>query len=74
MLEYKFADKGKYFIKVDKWFASSQICHKCGTINPEMKNLSKRIMKCMCGLVMKRDHNSAINIKMEGLRMLKSAL
>ena len=74
MLEYKFVDKGKYFIKVDKWFASSQICHKCGTIHPEMKNLSKRIMKCMCGLVMKRDHNSAINIKMEGLRMLKSAL
>lgn len=74
MLEYKFADRGKYFIKVDKWFASSQICHKCGTIHPEMKNLSKRIMKCMCGLVMKRDHNSEINIKMEGLRMLKSAL
>lgn len=74
MLEYKFADRGKYFIKVDKWFASSQICHKCGTIHPKMKNLSKRIMKCMCGLVMKRDHNSAINIKMEGLRMLKSAL
>ena len=27
MLEYKLADRGKYFVKVDKWFPSSQICH-----------------------------------------------
>lgn len=27
MLEYKLADRGKYLVKVDKWFPSSQICH-----------------------------------------------
>lgn len=74
MLEYKLLDRGKYFIKVDKWFPSSQICHCCGTIHPEMKDLRIRTMKCDCGLTMNRDQNAAINIKQEGLRILKSEM
>lgn len=73
MLSYKLADRGKYLVKVDKWYPSSQICHCCGKIHPEMKDLSIRKMVCDCGLVMNRDQNAAINIKREGLRMLKSA-
>lgn len=73
MLEYKLKDRGKYFVKVDKWYASSQICHCCGARHPEMKDLSIRIMRCNCGLLMNRDQNSAINIKNEGLRILKNA-
>ena len=73
MLEYKLADRGKYFIKVDKWFPSSQICNCCGAIHPEMKNLAIRKMKCDCGFILDRDHNAALNIKNEGLRILKSA-
>lgn len=73
MLEYKLADRGKYLVCVDKWFASSQICHSCGTVHPEMKDLSNRTMRCDCGLVMSRDQNAAINIKNEGLRMLNIA-
>ena len=72
MLEYKLADRGKYFIKVDKWFPSSQICHCCGSIHSEMKDLQIRTMKCDCGLTISRDKNAAINIKHEGLRILKS--
>ena len=73
MLEYKLRERGKYFVKVDKWYPSSQICHCCGTLHPEMKDLSIRTMKCSCGLVMSRDQNAAINIKKEGLRILKFA-
>lgn len=73
MLAYKLADRGKYFAKIDKWFPSSQICHCCGSIHPEMKDLSIRIMRCECGLKISRDQNAAINIKNEGLRILKSA-
>lgn len=73
MLEYKLADRGKHFVKVDKWFPSSQLCHCCGTLHPEMKDLRIRTMKCECGLEMSRDKNAAINIKNEGLRILKSA-
>ena len=73
MLEYKLQDRGKFFVKVDKWYPSSQICHCCGARHPEMKDLSIRIMRCSCGLLMNRDQNAAINIKNEGLRILKSA-
>lgn len=70
MLKYKLADRNKYLIKVDKWFPSSQICHRCGKIHPEMKNLQIRTMKCDCGLTIGRDQNAAINILREGLRLL----
>ena len=70
MLEYKLNDRGKYLIKVDKWYPSSQICHDCGTLHPEMKDLKIRTMRCDCGLVIGRDQNAAINILNEGLRIL----
>ena len=70
MLKYKLSDKNKYLIKVDKWFPSSQICHRCGSLHPEMKNLAIRKMICDCGLTISRDQNAAINILNEGLRLL----
>lgn len=70
MLEYKLAERGKYLIKVDKWFPSSQICHNCGTIHLEMKDLSIRVMDCNCGYHISRDQNAALNILHEGLRLL----
>lgn len=73
ILEYKLLERNKYLIKVDKWFRSSQICHCCGSIHPEMKNLAIRTMKCDCGLTINRDQNAAINILQEGLRILKES-
>ena len=70
MLEYKLSDRNKYFVKVDKWFSSSQICYNCGRLHPEMKNLSIRKMICNCGTTISRDQNAAINILKEGLRLL----
>ena len=74
LLEYKLSDRGKWFVKVDQWFASSQICHGCGKKYPEMKDLLIRTMKCGCGVKMGRDQNAAINIKREGLRILKAEM
>ena len=68
MLEYKLSDRGKCFIKVDKWFPSSQLCSYCG--NKKKLTLADRIYKCDCGLIMNRDQNAAINILNEGLRLL----
>ncbi len=73
MLEYKLSDRNKYLVKVDKWFPSSQICHCCGTLHPEMKDLANRKMVCDCGLTINRDQNAAINILNEGLRLLSEA-
>lgn len=69
LLSYKLHDRGKYFIKVDKWFPSSQICSLCGA--KKKMPLSERAYICECGNIMDRDLNSAINIKEEGLRLLK---
>lgn len=74
MLKYKLSDRNKYLIKIDKWFSSSQICHKCGKLHPEMKNLSIRKIICNCGLIMSRDQNAAINILNKGLRLLSEAV
>lgn len=71
MLEYKLQDRGKYFVKVDKWYASSQICSNCG--NKKQMKLSERRYVCECGNNIDRDINAAINIKNEGLRMLEIA-
>ena len=70
MLEYKLQDQGKCFIKVGKHFPSSQLCHRCGRIHPEMKDLRIRIMDCTCGCKVDRDYNAALNIKTEGLKMI----
>ena len=74
MLEYKMSDRNKYLVKVDKWFPSSQICHCCGVLHPEMKDLTIRTMKCDCGLTTGRDQNAAINILQEGLRILNQTI
>jgi putative transposase len=74
MLKYKLFDRNKYFVKVDKWFPSSQICHCCGTLHPEMKNLAIREMICNCGNIISRDQNAAINILNEGLRLLREVV
>ena len=70
-LQYKLEERGKYFIKIDKWYASSQICSKCG--NKQKLELKDRIYKWpKCGQVIDRDYNAALNIKAEGKRILYS--
>ena len=69
MLEYKLSERGKYLVKVDKWYPSSQICSRCG--QKKKLGLGDRWYDCTCGLSIDRDHNSAINILQEGLRLLR---
>ena len=68
MLEYKLEERGKYLIKVDRYFASSKICSVCGKKKEEL-SLSDRIYYCECGNRMNRDVNAAVNIMNEGKRI-----
>jgi putative transposase len=72
-LQYKLEDLGKRLVKVDRFFASSQTCSRCGYRNPETKNLSIRAWDCPeCGAHHDRDVNASINIKNEGMRIALS--
>ena len=60
----------KFVIEVDRWFASSKTCHKCGYVYKGL-TLGEREWTCpICGEHHNRDLNAAMNILIEGQRML----
>lgn len=62
----------KFVIEVDRWFASSKTCHKCGYVYKGL-TLGEREWTChICGEHHDRDLNAAVNILMEGQRMLSA--
>jgi len=69
-LKYKLEDRGKQFIKIDKWYPSSKTCSNCNNINENLQ-LNDKIYTCEhCGLIIDRDFNASINIKEVGSTLL----
>ena len=72
MLEYKSLWNFKYFVKVDRFFASSKICNNCNNKKVDL-TLKDRIYKCeKCGNIIDRDYNASKNILEEGLRIIEN--
>ena len=60
----------KFVIEVDRWFASSKTCHKCGYVYKGL-TLGEREWSCpICGEHHDRDLNAAVNILIEGNKIL----
>lgn len=69
-LQYKLEDRGKLFIKVDKYFPSSKKCSFCGNVKENIE-LNERMYTCeVCNNSIDRDENSAINLVTEGKRII----
>lgn len=61
-LDYKTRWYGSKLVVVDRWLPSSKTCSACGAVKPKL-DLSERIYRCDCGLVMDRDVNAALVIR-----------
>ena len=70
MLEYKARWHNRKIVFVDRFYPSSKTCHNCGYINKELKLSDRRWICPQCGGVIERDHNAALNILDEGLRII----
>lgn len=74
-LAYKIKDRGKPLIKVGKSYPSSQLCHNCGYQYSGTKDLSVRSWECpQCHERHDRDVNAALNIRDEGMRVLREKI
>lgn len=69
-LEYKAAWYGAILQAVDRFYPSSKLCSHCGMKNDSL-TLAQREWDCSsCGAHHDRDGNAAVNIKLEGVRLL----
>ena len=63
LLERKCREYGIQLRIVDRFYASSKTCSRCGHIKKDLK-LSDRVYECTeCGLVIDRDYNAALNLR-----------
>jgi len=61
-LTYKAGWYGLELVIADRWFASTKTCSGCSNVKAEMC-LSERTYEChLCGLIIDRDVNAAINL------------
>ena len=69
-LLYKAEQYGSSVQLVDRWYASSKTCSRCGWRDEDL-TLADRVFICHdCGLAIERDLNAAINIRNEALRLI----
>ena len=60
-MEYKTEMNEVALIVANRWFPSTKLCRKCGTLND--LSLDERIYRCDCGHVEDRDLNAARNLR-----------
>ena len=69
ILQYKASWYNKAIVKIDRWFPSSKLCSCCGYKNKNL-TLKDREWTCPnCNTAHDRDHNAAVNILAEALRL-----
>lgn len=73
-LEYKSLWYNRELVFVSRWYPSSKTCCECGWKNDNLTLKDREFICCKCGNVIDRDINASINIKNEGIRILKEKI
>ena len=63
MLKYKSEHNGKNVIFIGRYEPSSKLCHNCGYINSNLTLKDREWVCPICGELLDRDVNAAINIR-----------
>lgn len=71
MLEYKAAWHDKTIVKINRFFPSSKTCNSCNYIKQDLTLKDRKWTCSNCQTTHDRDLNAAINIKKQGLKLLK---
>ncbi|MFG2286293.1 zinc ribbon domain-containing protein [Streptomyces sp. NPDC048595] len=62
---------GRTFVKVSRWFPSTQLCSHCGALSGPKgrEQLSMRTWTCDCGTTHDRDENAEANLRAAGRKL-----
>lgn len=69
-MNYKAINKGKFVIKINRYYPSSKTCSHCGYQNEELTLNDRKWICPHCNTYHDRDINAAINILVEGKKIL----
>ena len=61
MISYKAEEAGRVVHETHVNFPTTQICSRCGTLNPQMKRGARLLVCIACGMRMQRQENAAHN-------------
>jgi putative transposase len=61
LVKYKQSWRNGQVVEADRWYPSTRLCPRCGTVNPTM-TLADRVFTCGCGHSADRDTNAAVNL------------
>ena len=70
MLEYKEKWYNRKIVFVNRFYPSSKTCHHCGYIKKDLTLKDRQWVCPVCGEIIDRDYNAALNILDEGLRII----
>ncbi len=70
-LEYKCKRERNHLVLVDRYFPSSKLCSNCGYKNTELQLEDREWLCPECNTHHDRDVNASINLRKEGIRLLK---
>ena len=71
-LTYKAEMNDKQIVKIGRYYPSSKTCHHCGYVKEDLSLKDREWICQVCGNVIDRDLNAAINILNEGLKNISA--